>query len=124
MYATRSVSGGLRVAGRDLPVAQRAVEAGAQLRREASLRARAGSGRGRSPAWPTSARNRSRNPALARSGTMNRTPGVVDLAQRLGLPHRGVAHDQQPRPGDRQAAAPAHAPTNVSSAALPGSGRL
>ena len=26
--------------------------------------------------------------------------GLVDLAQRLGLPHRGVAHDQKAGPGD------------------------
>ena len=80
-----SAAGGVSVAG-DLPVAQRALEHGSAAAAGASPRARAGSGPDATRAWPTSARNRSRNPALARNGTTNRTPAWSISRIVLGCP--------------------------------------
>ena len=96
----------VRVAARDLPVTQRALEHGPLAWPGVSLHARARTEPGAAPSWPTSARNRSRNPALARSGTTNRTPAWSISRIVLGCPIAESHTIRQARSGDRQAAAP------------------
>ena len=71
MYATRQRQ---RLAGLgvgDLPVAERAAVAGAQLRGQLALALGDVAQRAAAASSPTSVRKRSRNPVWARSGTMN-----------------------------------------------------
>ena len=85
MYATRSFSGGCV----SLPGISQSRSAPLNTVRSfgGSFASRSGTYRtGRSAWWPTSARNRSRNPALARNGTTNRTPAWSISRIVLGCP--------------------------------------
>jgi hypothetical protein len=78
---------------------------------------------GRNASWPQSVRNRSRNPALALSGTTNRTPAWSISLSVFGAPIAESHTISNPCP-ETLSSRSRLAPTNVNSAAFPGSGRL
>ena len=89
----------LGVSPRYLPVAQRAPKPGAQLGRKFGL----SFGQVADRTQPGVADVGQKPFAEPRAGAQRhneRDARVVDLAHRLGLPHRGVAHDQKSRPGN------------------------
>ena len=123
MYATRSVSGGCASLpgisqSRSAPL-NRVRSAGGQLRfalGHVAHRAQRGvADLGEEPFAEPGARAQRHHEPHAR---------LVDLAHRLGLPHRGVAHDQQAPARRSPSSRSSDAPTSVNSAAFPGSGRL